>query len=71
MFLKGDLHVKPTKDRVLREVAEPGTSWTNKVQLEHAAGDYLVPSGEAYCIEVVFDPGVGPFAAIIVLQISG
>ena len=71
MFLEGDLQVEPAKDGVFLEVAELGTGWTNKVQLKHAAGYSLVPSGEAYCIEVVFDPCIGPFAAIIVLQISG
>ena len=71
MFLEGDLQVEPAKDGVFREVTEPSTGWTNKVQLKHAAGYFLVPSGEADCIEVVFDLGIGPFAAIVMLQISG
>ena len=71
VFLEGDLQVEPAKDGVFLKVAEPCAGWTNKVQLKHAAGYFLVPSGKADCIEVVLDPGIGPFTAIIVLQISG
>ena len=71
VFFEGDLQVEPAKDGVFREVAEPSMSWANKVQLKHTAGYLLVPSGKADCVEVIFDPGIGPFTAIIVLQIFG
>jgi hypothetical protein len=69
--LKGDLQVELAKDGVLLEVTESSTGWTNKKQLEHAAGHIWGPSGKADCIEEVLDPGIGPLTAIIMLQISG
>jgi hypothetical protein len=71
VFLEGDLQVEPTKDGVFLKVAEPGTSWANKVQLKHAAGYIGAPSGKADYVKVVLDPGIGPFTAIVMLQISG
>ena len=69
--LKGYLQVKPTKDGVLREVIEPYTCRTNKVQLEHAAGNVGVSSCEIDGVVVVIDLGVRPLLAIIMLQVSG
>ena len=71
MFLEGDLQVKPTKDGVLREVMEPYARRTNKVQLEHAAGDIGGSSGKIDGVVIVIDLGVGPLLAIIMLQVSG
>jgi hypothetical protein len=71
VVFEGLLQVKPAKDGVFLEVAEPNTSWTNKVQLEHAAGYIRGSSGKGYCIVVILNPGIRPLAAIIMLQISG
>jgi hypothetical protein len=69
--LKGNLQVKPAKDGVFQKITEPSTGWTNKVQLEHAAGHVWGPSSKADCIKVAINPGVGPLTAVILLQISG
>ena len=69
--LEGYLQVKPTKDGFLREVIEPYTCRTNKVQLEHAAGNIGVSSCEVDGVVVVIDPGVRPLLAVIMLQVSG
>jgi hypothetical protein len=71
VFLEGVLQVKPAKDGVFLKVDEPSTGWTNKVQLEYAAGHIGGPFGKADCVEVVINPGIGSFTAIIMLQVCG
>jgi hypothetical protein len=71
VVLESLLQVQPAKDSVLLKVTEPNTSWTNKVQLEHAAGYIRGSSSKGYCIVVILNPGIRPLAAIIMLQVSG